>query len=726
MTNNEQEIFIELGNGLLREYCNNTIQDITGLSKSGFRDGLMLAITAKWQLHWRFLPDDETFYRAFRNNKCSSAMREKMAMLYYAKSDEKVGSEMNKIFENISSKQRISLFYYWNRFVNEVTGPANFEIEGPVVQKSDLRLKLEKAQQEIDDMKALLNEALGLAKRKDDIIENQFALLKQQRVADDRRIRQLEHEVQAFIKLKPEGGPELKQAEKYFVSGNYSAYQKVLDNSIKTDAVKIAQTYYLKAKGFEATLQYKNALKAYEVAQYLQPKNPEYLNAMGHFLYLIADYKVAIGVLKKSLALVKKDPALQAKILNNIGEVYHEKDEFDVAIKHFEQSLAINRKLFGDRNDVVARNLNNLGLCWMDKAGYDKAINFYSEALIIRKGVLGNSRPETATILSHWGLALKSKGELNEAIKKYRQAIKIAEKQYGRHHPHVANYLNNIAEVWREQSKNDDAIKYYIEAMDIYKSIFPNGHPRIAGFLNNLGAAWKEKGDFKKGISFYKQSMALNHKLFGKYNVSIGHNLNNLGLAYHGIGDNDKAIESYTEALRVYKKIYRGDHPDIAKVYSNMGGVFHDQKLYKKAVHSYTLAKQMYQKYFSISHISIAYPIANIARVYDACGDYDAAILSYNDALKYFKRTYGDTSVNVAHVYNNLGQTWNSKGNKNNALKYYNKALLLFEKIVGPKNHYTVKCKKELGIIINSPITKVVKMEDKTDSVGNRPYLSKK
>ena len=695
----QQTIFIELGNALLRHYCNDTIQSVTGITKMGFRDGLIPSIRSAWDLDYALIPDEQTFYRAFRS-KASAEMLEKMALLYYAKTDPAIAELMNKAYADIAKERRLYVYPFWSRYLKE----SGLEPNRPSQKANNdnaLEMELRKARMEMEHANSLLRDAIDTARKKDELIEKQFALLHQQRVAGDSRVRQLEEEVKRFINMKPQPTAEFKIAEKHFVAGNYNAYQKALDNGIKEDAKTVAQTYYLKAKGFEATLQYQQALEAYEMSRRLQPQNAEYMNALGHFLHIMTDYKGALAILSKAFSLVGRKPDqkyLRAAILNNIGEVYLEKDDFNTAIKHFEQSLTINLTLADHESDIVVHNLNNLGLAWMDKASYGKAMGFYNQAFGILKRRREKYHPQTATLLSHMGLCLRNMGDFAGAIKKFNAAIKMEEHVYGRNHPHVANYLNNIAEIWRQQSKYDAAIKNYEEAIAIYRTLFKNGHPKIAGFLNNLGAAWKEKGEGLKGIGFYKQALVLNRKLFGAYNVSIGHNYNNLGLAYHELRENKKALESYQKALKVYQKIYKGHHPDIARAYANMGGVYHDKKMFSKALHCYDLSRKMYEEYGS-DRGSQAFPIANMARVYDEQGEYDKAIDNYNIALKHFIKAFGTSSMNAAHVYNNLGQTWLSKGNKIESVKYYKKALALFMEVVGPKNMYTLKCRRELDAI---------------------------
>ena len=127
----EAALLLELGNRLVRLYCSDCVPDITSLTKWTFRDALIRNIAYKWNIPYDQLPGEQTLYRAFRENKYSSATREKLALFYYAITDPMVGMCVNKEYEPLAGIQRTQTFPYWNRFVKEVqeaTEPASNQI----------------------------------------------------------------------------------------------------------------------------------------------------------------------------------------------------------------------------------------------------------------------------------------------------------------------------------------------------------------------------------------------------------------------------------------------------------------------------------------------------------------------------------------------------------------------------------------------------------------------
>lgn len=113
-------MLLELGNRLVRLYCRDCVPDITCLTKWTFRDALIRNIAYKWNIPYDQLPGEQTLYRAFRENKYSSATLEKLALFYYAITDPMVGMYVTREYAPLAGIQRTQTFPYWNRFVKEI------------------------------------------------------------------------------------------------------------------------------------------------------------------------------------------------------------------------------------------------------------------------------------------------------------------------------------------------------------------------------------------------------------------------------------------------------------------------------------------------------------------------------------------------------------------------------------------------------------------------------
>lgn len=89
------------------------------LSKWDCRDHLMAAIARHWNLPYHQLPCEETFYHALRGHRCSSAMKEKLALFYYAKAQPEKAKDLIQRYLEIAHRQRLNVTVYWNLLVQQ-------------------------------------------------------------------------------------------------------------------------------------------------------------------------------------------------------------------------------------------------------------------------------------------------------------------------------------------------------------------------------------------------------------------------------------------------------------------------------------------------------------------------------------------------------------------------------------------------------------------------------
>lgn len=73
----------------------------------------------------------------------------------------------------------------------------------------------------------------------------------------------------------------------------------------------------------------------------------------------------------------------------NIGQIYYQRGEMDLAVSNFQEALAIERECFGPDHPTCARTLNELGNIELQRGHVEEVMDCYTEALRIyrRSGV---------------------------------------------------------------------------------------------------------------------------------------------------------------------------------------------------------------------------------------------------------------------------------------------------------------------------------------------------
>ena len=193
-----------------------------------------------------------------------------------------------------------------------------------------------------------------------------------------------------------------KEALARFESGDYAEAEAVFEKELKEGAGKTANAaYYLGNINF-ARLKFEDALKYYQRAAELDPKNPLYLNEIGIAYYTLGKYQEAINHYEQALSIDRevygeRHPNV-ATSLNNLGEAWGALGKYEKAIEYYEQALSIDREVYGERHPDVARDLNNLGGAWNALGKYEKARKYLTMSYKMCVETLGENHPNTLQV----------------------------------------------------------------------------------------------------------------------------------------------------------------------------------------------------------------------------------------------------------------------------------------------------------------------------------------
>ena len=147
--------------------------------------------------------------------------------------------------------------------------------------------------------------------------------------------------------------------------------------------------------------------------------------------------------LNQSLQLRKElnDLVGEGTILNNIATILLEKEKYDEALTHFEQSLAIVQKTGNSKKEALT--LNNIGLVYKNQKKYQKALQYLEQSKAIQTEIgdtygLSLSLNNIAVILYEW------KKQREKAIPLFLEALQNFEAMKSPNSKIPAAYLRQI------------------------------------------------------------------------------------------------------------------------------------------------------------------------------------------------------------------------------------------------------------------------------------------
>jgi serine/threonine protein kinase/tetratricopeptide (TPR) repeat protein len=305
---------------------------------------------------------------------------------------------------------------------------------------------------------------------------------------------------------------QLPKAEKYLIQANHWRVMKDPKKAIEAYE-NLAKTFpqdsdvlYSLGSLYVDQGDYVKAQKAFQDILKSDPKNIKALWQLGTVAFLQDNPQGALTPLNQGLsyAVEYDNQEQKALILQALGISYRHMNKPDEAMKNFDDSMAISRKLGLKR--LLANSLSETAQIQIATGKPDAAMASYNQALQILKEI--GIKKDYGDILINRGVLYENRGDLDKALQDYKDALQI------------------------ERDANDENY--------------------MAVCLSNIGYVYFAKGDTDNSLIYYQQSLALREKL--NQPVYLTETLSSLGDVYSSMGDYDKALEVLLRAQDVSRK----------------------------------------------------------------------------------------------------------------------------------------------------------------------------
>jgi tetratricopeptide (TPR) repeat protein len=194
----------------------------------------------------------------------------------------------------------------------------------------------------------------------------------------------------------------------------------------------------------------------------------------------------------------------EALILQATGIAYGMMNKPDEALRNYQQSLEINRKL-GEKRGVAA-SLVQIGVIQEAQGQPKAALSSLSEALNIRREI--GAKKQAGDTLVELGSLYLDGGQYDRALQMYKESLQI-QRDAG-DETNQAVCLHNIGSAKLLTREYPDAITYFQEALQLRQKL--NVPQDIAETVQNLAAAYSDMGQYDEAISYYMRALDLNRK----------------------------------------------------------------------------------------------------------------------------------------------------------------------------------------------------------------------
>jgi len=306
--------------------------------------------------------------------------------------------------------------------------------------------------------------------------------------------------------------------------------------------------------------------------------------------------------------------------INNIGYVYQQKGNYDLALEYYNKNLKIQEKI-GDKKGM-ALTLNNIGFVYSSRGNISDALDYFKKSMTIQSEL--NNKKGIALNLNNMAYVFRGQGDIPKALdffwKSYRIREDINDKQG------MAQSLNNIGAIYFDLSEYEKALEIHEKSLAIKNEIGDkNG---IAYSLNNIGAVFQQKKDFDKAIEYFEKSLLIRTEIGDKKGMAYSYNC--LGTIYQDYGNLSKAMECYNNSIKIREEIKDMQGKAISLV--NIGWINLKQGKISQAL---IMGENAYKLSYELGFpLNVKVSASLLKEIYKQQGNYKKAFEFYGEEIR--------------------------------------------------------------------------------------------
>jgi eukaryotic-like serine/threonine-protein kinase len=289
---------------------------------------------------------------------------------------------------------------------------------------------------------------------------------------------------------------------------------------------------------------------------------------------------------------MSNQPAVEAELLNLIGQLYLELGVYDRAESMQRAAVAMDRQLFSSESPQTAASLHDLGQAFWKEGKLAEAERAHAEALGIRRRLLGTNNAEVATSMNDLASIYVGEQKLTQAEAMIREALGIRRKLFKGDSLAVADSLQSLCLVLDSQQRWTEVETVAREQLALRRRLLTNDDVAVADALEQLGTAAGFNGELDVHESSDKEAFEIHHRLLPEEHPYVVKSIANLGEILRLRGNLTEAHGVLKAAISIQAKVLGEDYPDTLSSLGSLGLVLEGERQWAEAekVHRKALA----------------------------------------------------------------------------------------------------------------------------------------
>ncbi|HVN81827.1 MAG TPA: tetratricopeptide repeat protein, partial [Terriglobia bacterium] len=416
------------------------------------------------------------------------------------------------------------------------------------------------------------------------------------------------------------------------------------------------EKYRIAAIDAQVRKDYVKAIESYENLARVLPGDVE----VQFTLARLYEDSGALDKARERLSQILKTDSNYMDCLLAMGRVEIKGGNPQVGLEHLNRALTLAIQLENDEEKATI--LQAMGVAYRHLNGKDEALRNYQESLAIKRRI-GDKRGMAASLndIAQFEDLL---GNSEQALKNFQEALQLR-REIG-DEKGVGDTLIDLGGFYEDRGQHDKALSLFKESLKIQRELKNESNQGLC--LNNIGSSYAYKGQYEDAVTNFQQALQLREKASNP--DDIAETVHNLAEANVNLGKYDQALTDYHRALDLYRS--SGDKRGAAIETYGMGTLFQYQARYGPAFSSKEIALKTFRELGERS-IWMVDTLSGYGDVLVQVGRSEDAKKALDEAMTLARELKNDASV--AQILNYQGDIPFYQGDYKSARDVYQRAL---------------------------------------------------
>jgi serine/threonine-protein kinase len=352
---------------------------------------------------------------------------------------------------------------------------------------------------------------------------------------------------------------------------------------------------------------------------------------------------------------LRGQPAVEARMLHVLGEVYHNLGSQNQARPLLEEALRLRIGQHGAASAEVAETQTKLGILRRDLGDLAPSESLLRASLAVRRGLYGEQHADVGETLNELAATLRMQGEYDMAVRLHQQALASLRAATGPQDLKVILTLSELAATLGEKGEVDRAVGYAEEQLAVTRSAYGPGHPWVALALGNLSGQLQRKGDYEAAERHARESLAIAERTLGMQHPWVGEMLNIVGLILYRQEKYDEAEPIYRRSLAIKRAQDSGPSQSEGVGMFNLALLLRAKGSLDSAEAMNRRSLAMMREVVGDDHPSVAMQVGHLAVILQAKGDCRGALPLFEESIAGIQRSQSSAMDRVGQLQSDMG-----------------------------------------------------------------------